>query len=31
MIHILEAVNWTQIWVITAVGYSVVFKIGRVV
>ncbi|WP_010418662.1 OadG family protein [Anaerophaga thermohalophila] len=25
MIHILEAVNWTQIWVITAVGYSVVF------
>ncbi|WP_016776919.1 OadG family protein [Anaerophaga thermohalophila] len=25
MIHILDAVNWPQIWVITAVGYSVVF------
>ncbi|WP_291861857.1 OadG family protein [Marinilabilia sp.] len=25
MFYMLEAVNWSQIWVITAVGYSVVF------
>jgi Na+-transporting methylmalonyl-CoA/oxaloacetate decarboxylase gamma subunit len=25
MIYFLESVNWPQIWVITAVGYSVVF------
>lgn len=25
MIYFLESVNWAQIWVITAVGYSVVF------
>jgi Na+-transporting methylmalonyl-CoA/oxaloacetate decarboxylase gamma subunit len=26
MIHFLDAVNWSRIWVITAVGYSVVFS-----
>jgi len=25
MIHLLDAVNWSRIWVITVVGYSVVF------
>ena len=26
MIYFLDTVNWSQIWVITAVGYSVVFS-----
>jgi Na+-transporting methylmalonyl-CoA/oxaloacetate decarboxylase gamma subunit len=26
MINFLDAVNWSQIWVITAVGYTVVFS-----